>query len=43
VAGTASATVFTAATASNWDHMAGATVATATVAIGQLRCDPGVL
>jgi hypothetical protein len=43
VAGTASATIFTAATASNFDHGAGATVATATVAIAQLRCEPGVL
>ena len=43
VLATASSTVFTAATNSNFDHMAGATVATATVAIGQLRCEPGVL
>lgn len=43
VSATASSTVFTAATASNFDHMAGATVATATVAIGQLRAEPGVL
>jgi hypothetical protein len=43
VLSTASSTVFTAATNSNFDHMAGATVATATVAIGQLRCEPGVL
>lgn len=43
VSATASSTVFTAATASNFDHMAGATVATATVQIAQLRCEPGVL
>lgn len=43
VAATASSTVFTAATASLYDHMAGATVATATLAIAQLRCEPGVL